>query len=109
MHWISEIAQTSLGDSNLDQRFDTGDLVQVFQAGQYEDSEPFNSGWGEGDWDGDGDFSSTDLVAAFQTSTYEEPVAAQFVPEPQGWLLTMSLFLALPFMRRENLARKRRY
>jgi hypothetical protein len=35
--WVSELAGTYFGDTNLDGLFDTRDLVGVFQAGQYED------------------------------------------------------------------------
>ena len=30
-----------------------------------------NSTWAEGDWNGDGEFSSEDLVLMFQTGAYE--------------------------------------
>lgn len=80
---ISEFIGTSFGDSNLDGVFDSGDLVQVFQAGEYEDGIAGNSGWAEGDFGGDGEFSSDDLVLAFQTGAYEKsqtPILQ--VPEP---------------------------
>ena len=59
------------GDANQDGRFDSNDLVQVFQAGEYEDDIAGNSTWEEGDWNGDGDCDSNDLVLAFQTGLYE--------------------------------------
>lgn len=59
------------GDANGDGRFDSQDLVLVFQAGKYEDDVPKNATFAEGDWNGDGDFTSSDLVAAFQTGAYE--------------------------------------
>ena len=37
------------GDSNRDGFFDSTDLVQVFQAGEYEDGIPLNSTWETGD------------------------------------------------------------
>ena len=58
------------GDANRDGAFDSTDLVQVFQAGEYEDSLANNSTWEEGDWNGDGDFTSSDLVLAFQSGSY---------------------------------------
>lgn len=58
------------GDANLDGRFNSQDLVSVFQAATYEDDIPNNSGWAEGDWDGDGDFTSRDFVAAFRAGGY---------------------------------------
>ena len=64
------------GDSNRDGFFDSTDLVQVFQAGEYEDGIPLNSTWETGDWNGDQDFDSTDMVLAFQYGAYENPPAA---------------------------------
>ena len=58
------------GDSNGDGRFDSRDLVVVFQAAEYEDEVDGNSTFEEGDWNGDGDFDSSDLVAAFRTGNY---------------------------------------
>ena len=60
------------GDANLDGRFNSSDLVKVFQAGKYEDSIFQNASWEEGDWNGDGDFDSQDLVMAFQLGWYEQ-------------------------------------
>jgi hypothetical protein len=74
---------TLIGDVNLDNEFNSSDLVRIFQAGEYEDSVPDNSTWIDGDWNGDGDFDSGDLVVAFQTGAYETgPVGAVAVPEP---------------------------
>lgn len=67
---IHSILNTSLGDVNLDRRFDSRDLVQVLQAGEYEDSLEDNSSWSEGDWNGDGDFDAFDLVVALQEGRY---------------------------------------
>ena len=39
-------------------------------AGEYEDDMDGNSTWEEGDWNGDGDFSSADLVLAFTEGNY---------------------------------------
>ena len=36
-YWVESIAKTTFGDANLDGRFDSQDLVDVLQAGQYED------------------------------------------------------------------------
>ncbi|MCA9198747.1 MAG: beta-propeller domain-containing protein, partial [Planctomycetales bacterium] len=60
----------SIGDSNLDGRFDSGDLVLAFQAGEYEDDVAGNSTWSDGDWNGDLEFSTADLVLAFQQGHY---------------------------------------
>ena len=54
--------------------FDSADLVQVFQTGEYEDGIADNSSYEEGHWNGDGDFDSSDLVAMFQSSHYEAQI-----------------------------------
>jgi hypothetical protein len=59
-----------IGDSNRDGQFNSADLVQTFQTGEYEDAFAGNSNWTEGDWNGDGDFTTGDLVLAFQAGTY---------------------------------------
>jgi hypothetical protein len=67
---VERILQTTFGDANLDGIFDTADIVQILQAGQYEDAVDGNSGWERGDWDGDGDFTTNDLVLALQRGSY---------------------------------------
>lgn len=67
---IETILDTSAGDSNLDGIFNSGDLVQVFTASQYEDGVAGNSSWSTGDWNCDGDFTSGDLVFAFSGDNY---------------------------------------
>ncbi len=67
---IEQILQTTFGDANLDGIFDTADIVQILQAGQYEDAIEDNSSWASGDWDGDGDFTTNDLVLALQRGSY---------------------------------------
>jgi hypothetical protein len=67
---IHGVLGTMFGDTNLDLRFNSSDLVAVFQAGEYEDGIAGNSTWQEGDWNGDGDFSTADLVLAFQDGGY---------------------------------------
>ncbi len=75
-----------LGDANLDGTFDSADLTQIFQRGQYDDGIPGNSTWADGDWDGDGEFSSSDLVAAFQAGRYEQPAARDRVLADRAFL-----------------------
>lgn len=58
------------GDANLDGTFDSGDLTQIFQAGEYFDKTEGNSNWRDGDWNCDAEFNSGDLVAAFQAGQY---------------------------------------
>ena len=67
---VEQILGTSYGDSNLDGVFNSQDLVQVFQAGEYRDGIQGNSTWDSGDWNGDGEFDSADIILAFQRSTY---------------------------------------
>ena len=59
------------GDANRDGVFNSSDLVQVFQRGEYEDEIIDNSTWEDGDWNGDGDFTTADLVLAFQSGGYQ--------------------------------------
>jgi hypothetical protein len=94
--WVHEsnIGDTYFGDANLDGEFNSGDLIAVFQAGEYEDQITLNSTWAEGDWDGDGEFDSGDLVFAFQDGGYGmgPRAAVAAVPQPSGWiLLTLGL------------------
>jgi ELWxxDGT repeat protein len=58
------------GDSNGDGVFNSSDIVQVFQRGQYEDGVPSNSTFADGDWNGDGEFDSADFVFVFQQGNY---------------------------------------
>ncbi len=100
-----------MGDSNGDGLFDSTDLVELFQMGQYEDGIAGNSDWVTGDWSGDGEFDSTDFVLAFQAGTYNasgllvprEPVAAvAAVPEPGSMSLIVSSLLGLGLLRRRR-------
>lgn len=63
---------STYGDVNLDGTFNSGDLVLIFQANEYEDAVENNSTWSEGDWNCDGDADTNDLVIAFQTGDYSE-------------------------------------
>ena len=89
--WVVDLKMTYFGDANLDGEFNSGDLVAVFQAGEYENNEPLIASWAIGDWNGDGKFTSGDLVAAFQDGGYEQGprLAANAVPEPAS---VVSLF-----------------
>lgn len=85
--WVNDLRGTWFGDANLDGEFNTGDLVDVFQAGHYEDGVALNSTWSEGDWNGDGDFDTGDLVTAFQNGGFEAgPRVASTVPEPSSMM-----------------------
>lgn len=68
---LETILKTSSGDINLDGRFNSADLIVLFQRGEFEDSTSGNSAWSEGDWNCDGDFTTADLVLAMQAGKYE--------------------------------------
>ena len=101
-YWINNVANSVVGDSNLDGRFDSADLVLVFQLGQYEDPVELNGSWRAGDWNGDGEFDSGDLVAAFTSGVYESAIAP--VPEPASQLsVTMALLGLLQLLTRRSI------
>ena len=81
-----------VGDVNHDGLFDSSDLVQLFQAGEYEDRVVGNSVFEEGDFNGDGDFDSSDLIMAFQQGHYE---TARVVADVFGNLDTVDDLIAL--------------
>lgn len=103
--WINDLANTYVGDSDLNGVFDSGDLVFVFSKGEYEDNVASNSTWADGDWDGNGDFDSADFVIAFSAGGYDQPpkaATAASVPEPTTGLLTLLASLALCMLRRSR-------
>lgn len=55
--------------------------------GKYESRE--NAGWSEGDWNGDGFFSSSDFVQAFADGGYEKGDRTVNVPEPSSMTLIL--------------------
>jgi hypothetical protein len=86
--WVDWIKISYFGDANMDFKFDSSDLIVVFQAGQYEDSQVANSTWATGDWNGDLEFDASDVVLAFQSGGFEQGYrSAVAVPEPAGNLL----------------------
>ena len=68
---VKDILGTTFGDADLNGVFDTQDLVAIFQVGHYEDDVPGNSTWATGDWNCDGEFTSSDLVKALQNGTIQ--------------------------------------
>jgi hypothetical protein len=70
VYLVTTLLGTTFGDANLDGIFNSTDLVQVFRAGEYEDSLQQNSTWETGDWDCDGEFGTSDLILAFQFGGY---------------------------------------
>ena len=93
--WVHELKHTYFGDANLDGEFNTGDFVQVFEAGKYETQQ--YAGWAEGDWNGDGVFETGDFVIAFEDGGYERGpmVNAVVVPEPSSALLVIAGFVSI--------------
>ena len=96
-YWVERIQETYFGDSNLDGEFNSGDLVEIFAAGEYEDGVAMNSTWATGDWNGDAEFDTGDLVLAFQSGGFEQGPrdSRNAVPEPSGLILLLVGCLAL--------------
>lgn len=95
--WIEELANTFVGDSNLDGEFNSSDFVAVFTGGEYEDGVAGNSTWATGDWNGDSEFDSSDFVMAFTSGGYElgPKPGTENVPEPTSLSL---LLIATAFL-----------
>jgi hypothetical protein len=95
---------TYIGDADLNGEFGTGDLVAVFEAGEYEDAVLMNSTWMTGDWNGDAEFGTGDLVAAFEDGGFELGPRGdtQRVPEPTTGFLSGVILLLLSVGRRRN-------
>lgn len=96
------------GDSNLDGRFDSQDLTEVFESGKYEDPNA-SADWSEGDWNNDSEFNSSDIVKAFQENRYETAYyrpRPKDVPEPYGLSLVgmgmVFLLMAYIIVRQKN-------
>ena len=107
-YWVESLKRTYFGDANLDGRFDTGDLVAVFQRGQYEDSTVGNSWWSDGDWNGDREFNSADFIVAFQGGGFEQgprSAVASAVPEPACATMVLSACFMVQGLRRWNRVR----
>jgi hypothetical protein len=92
--WVKELKQAWYGDADLDGVFNSGDLVRVLQAGEYEDSLELNSTWATGDWNADGEFTTSDLIVALQDGGYT--ASAVPVPEPSSlWVWTLAMLAGL--------------
>jgi hypothetical protein len=93
--WVRTFRKTWFGDADLNEEFNSGDLVQVLAAGSYEVD--VDSGWASGDFNGDGRTGSDDLIVALADGGYEiGPRPAAAVPEPTaGTLLGLGILLAV--------------
>ncbi len=69
---IVDIKKTWVGDANLDGLFDNIDMVSIYAYKQYEDDKPQNSGWAQGDFDGDQEFTAADVTQAMQSGAFEK-------------------------------------
>jgi len=67
---VAQNGARSAGDSNLDCRFTTTDLIEAFQGGYYD--QDADSNWEQGDWNGDKRTNSADLVLGFQSGFFEK-------------------------------------
>jgi len=96
--WVEDLKKTWMGDADLNGEFNSSDLVQLFEAGEYEDDVDKNSTWATGDWNADLEFTSSDLVVAFEDGGYEmgpKPAAVNAVPEPNSTCLALIAMLSL--------------
>ena len=62
IYWVQDLSNTFFGDSNLDGKLDSADMVLVFSASKFETSE--RATWAEGDWNGDLRFDSSDFLGS---------------------------------------------
>ncbi len=101
---VEQVLSTWFGDSNLDGRFASDDLVEVLIAGEFEDNILGNSRWASGDWNGDAEFDISDLVLAFQDGGYEQGSrhATKAVPEPTSLVLLMAGSIVILQRRRQH-------
>ena len=79
-NYFSEERMWKMGDANHDGHFNSSDIVQIMQAGEYEDGINNNSTWEEGDFDRDGDFTTSDLVLAFSSGGFGQTRVRPFLP-----------------------------
>lgn len=100
--WIKDLKNSWIGDANLDGEFNSGDFVQVFTAGKFE--QEIEANWADGDWNGDGRFNSGDFVAAFTDGGFElgPRTGVQAVPEPAFGVWTVLVCGLLALRRRHR-------
>ncbi len=93
--WVKNLANTWIGDANLDGEFNSGDLINILAAGTYEVD--VEAGWASGDFDGSGRFDSGDLIFALADGGYEAGprAAVASVPEPTTIISLLTAVIAL--------------
>jgi hypothetical protein len=103
--WIRNLRGTSVGDVNLDNVFDSGDLVLALQGSKYavDAGNAQMATWVEGDWNGDMVFDSGDLVFAFQDGQYVA-ASAPSVPEPASILMLIAGWIGIAIRHRRAVA-----
>ena len=101
--YLVDAFDSAIGNSTLDGRFTSDDLLAVFRAGEYEDAFVDNSHWATGDWNGDYDSNSTDIVFAFQAGHYEQEGTSP-VPEPSALALVTIGVLFAAVRRRQRVS-----
>ena len=80
--WVSEIAMTFPGDTNLDRSVKFDDFLPLaFNFGEL-------GGWGEGDFDGSGDVQFLDFIL-LASNFGKSNVPAASVPEPASGYLCL--------------------
>ena len=78
--WVEELAQTFLGDANLDQEVNFADFLALSNGFGQE------GGWGEGDFDGDGETKFADFLMLSENFG-KTPGDVAAVPEPSSKML----------------------
>lgn len=102
-YWVEEIYQTHLGDANLDGSVDELDL-ENWQSNLFF----FNTGWTDGDFDGDGNTDIADFnLWNDNRGLVGSPPAFASVPEPNGIWLT--LFGLVSLLRRRSIDDRPRF
>jgi hypothetical protein len=101
-YWAKTLANSWVGDANLDGEFNSSDLVAVLASGTYEAD--VAAVWSTGDFDGNGRTNSGDLVAALADGGYEAGprAATAAVPEP----VCLGIWLALAGLATLDLRRR---
>ncbi len=90
VHLIDRLLPTVRGDANFDGRFDSTDLVMIFQEGRFESADQ-GAQWSQGDWNCDGKFDTADLVAALQSGSYRSDSLSPRPSRPTSHLRPISV------------------